>query len=261
MACAGAGLFVLVRYLETTAVFFPSKQINLTPDRMGLSFEDLYLTTADGVKINAWFLKNSKASSTIIFAHGNAGAMGDRLIKVKYFFDLGLKVLIFDYRGFGLSEGNPTEKGVYLDGQAAFDYLRTRVDVDQRKIIGYGSSMGGAVMADAAMHRPLALLIIDSSFSSARDVAKRFYPYVPASLMRIKFDTISKVKQIKIPKLFIHSPADRTIPFEMGRALFEAACEPKEFIQSTGGHNEVQIASDHATSAALKQYLISKGLL
>jgi uncharacterized protein len=254
-------MLFLVRYLERTGVFFPGKNVFANPSQIGLSFEDQFVTTSDNVKINLWFLKNPHAKSTIIFAHGNAGTMGDRLMKVKYFYDLGLNVLIFDYRGYGKSEGHPTEQGIYCDAQAAYDYLKTRSDVDMNKIIVYGASLGGIAAVDLAVHRPIAALIVDSSITSARETAKIFYPYVPSFFMQLKFDSINKVKKITIPKLFLHSPDDRTVPYSMGQKLFAAAAEPKEFITSSGGHNEVQIVSDHKTGAALRNYLISKGLL
>jgi len=256
-----AGVFFLVHYLETTAVFFPGKEVFLTPARMGLPFDDVYVRASDGVRINAWFLKNPKAHSTVIFAHGNAGNMSDRLMRIKFFYDLGLNVLAFDYRGYGKSEGHPTEAGVYRDAQAVYDYLKGRKDVDMRKVIAYGSSLGGIVSVDLATKRPVAALIVDSSITSAREAARLFYPYLPSFLMWIKFDSLGKVRNISIPKLFIHSPDDRVVPYAMGRRLFEAAAEPKEFLVSSGGHNEVQIVSDHKTGAALKQFLSSKGLL
>lgn len=256
-----AGVWGLVRYLETTAVFYPSKNLFLLPSQAGLPFEDVYITTADGVRINAWFLKNPSAKSTLIFAHGNAGCMSDRMMKIKFFYDLGFNVLIFDYRGYGKSEGTPTEKGIYLDIQAVYDYLKDRNDVDMTQIVAYGASLGGVAAMDLALNRPLKALIVDSSLTSARDVARIFYPYLPSVLMRIKFDSISKVRTLTIPKLFMHSPDDRTIPLSMGRRLFEAAAEPKEFLQTSGGHNEVQIVSDRPTIEALKKYLTAQGLL
>ncbi|MBI4309042.1 MAG: alpha/beta hydrolase [Candidatus Omnitrophica bacterium] len=255
------GVFFLVRYLESTAIFFPGKDVFITPSRAGLPYEDVYIQAPDGVRINAWFLKRPHAASTLIFAHGNAGTMGDRLMKIKFFHDLGLNVLAFDYRGYGKSEGVPTEKGIYLDAQAAHDYLKSRGDINMERIILYGASLGGVVAVDLAAKRPAAALIVDSSITSAREAAQVFYPHLPSFLMRVKFDSLSKIRHIPVPKLFIHSPQDQTVPYAMGRRLFEAASGPKEFITSSGGHNEVQIVSDHKTANALKLYLISKGLL
>ena len=255
------GLFLVVRYLEGTAIFFPSKQITLTPDRVGLAFEDLYLTTPDGININAWLLKNTAAKATLIYAHGNAGAMSDRLMKIKYFHDLGLNVIVFDYRGFGKSQGKPNEQGVYLDALTVFDYLKTRGEFNKIPVIAYGASMGGVVAVDLATKRPVDILVVDSSITSGLEVARRLYPYLPSFLITIRFDSLTKVKTLSIPKLFIHSPQDKGIAYEMGRRLYEAAQAPKEFIKSSGGHDEIQIVSDHATSQAFTQYLKSQGVL
>jgi len=260
-SCVVGGLLVLVRYLERNGVFFPGKDMMLDPSRAGLAFEDLYLTTADGVRINTWFVPRSGAHATLIFAHGNAGTMSDRIIKVKFFHDLGLNVLIFDYRGYGRSQGKPSEKGVYLDAQAAYDHLKSRGDVDKNRIIAYGASLGGPVVVDLACHRPLAALVVDSSITSAKDMAGILYPYLPSFLLSLKFDLISKVKHLNMPKLFMHSPDDHVVPFSMGSRLFEAAAAPKEFLRTSGGHNDVSIVSDPKAAAAFKKFLMGKGLL
>ena len=254
-------LLALVRYLERNGVFFPGKDMALDPSRVGLEFEDLHLTTADGVRINAWFVPYFRAGTTLIFAHGNAGTMSDRIIKVKFFHDLGLNVLIFDYRGYGRSQGKPSEKGLYLDVQAAYDHLKSRGNVDMDRIIAYGASLGGPVAVDLACHRPLAALVVDSSITSAKDMAGILYPYLPSFLLSLKFDSISKVKHLKMPKLFMHSPDDHVVPFSMGWRLFEAAATPKEFLRTSGGHNDVSIVSDPKAGAAFKKFLMSGGLL
>ena len=254
-------MLVLLRYMEHVAVFFPGQEVSIVPLHMGMPYEDLYLKTSDGVRINAWFLKNPKARSTLIFAHGNAGTMSDRLLKVKFFYDLGLNVLVFDYRGYGKSQGKPTENGVYLDAQTAYDYLKDRNDIDMNAVIAYGASLGGIVAVDLASKRPVSVLIVDSSITSASEAAQVFYPYLPTIFMSIKFDSIGKVAKLIMPKLFIHSPDDRTVPFQMGRRLFNAAREPKEFLVSSGGHNEIQIVNDHKTGDAVKHFLSTKGLI
>lgn len=260
-SCVLGGLLVLVRYLERNGVFFPGRDMMLDPSRAGLEFEDLYLTTADGVRINAWFVPHLRAHATLIFAHGNAGTMSDRIIKVKFFHDLGLNVLIFDYRGYGRSQGKPSEKGLYLDAQAAYDHLKSRGGADKNRIIAYGASLGGPVVVDLACHRPLAALVVDSSITSAKDMAGILYPYLPSFLLSLKFDSISKVKHLNMPKLFMHSPDDHVVPFSMGSRLFEAAPAPKEFLRTSGGHNDVSIVSDPKAGAAFKKFLVDGGLL
>ena len=256
-----SSLFLLIKYLEHNSVFFPGKVIQSTPDQMGLKYEDLYLTTSDGVKINAWLVKKSPEAATIIFAHGNAGAMGERIMKIKFFHDLGLNVLIFDYRGYARSQGRPTEKGIYLDAQAAYDYLQSRKDIDPNRIIGYGASLGGVVMIDLATKRKLAALIVESSFTSARDMAHRLYPFLPSFMMSIKFDSLSKIGQIMIPKLFLHSPDDQTVPFSMGQKLYEAAKGPKVFISIHGGHNDGGSIGDPRVYANFRKFLETYSLL
>jgi len=171
-----------VRYLEKSTLFFPERTIFSKPSDIGLSYEDVYFPTEDHLQLHGWFIKSSKFSlrNTLIFFHGNAGNIGDRLGKLKLFDDLGLNVLIVGYRGYGKSEGKPTEEGIYKDARAAYDYLITRDDVDPHRIMAYGASLGAAAAVDLATKRELSKLILDSSFSSAVDMAKVIYPFIPS---------------------------------------------------------------------------------
>ncbi len=236
-------LFILyVRYLESKTVFAPSKNIAAMPESVGLAFEDVDVTTSDGVKINGWFVPVSPSIlGTLLFCHGNAGNIGDRLEKIRLFHEMGLNVFIFDYRGYGKSQGYPTEKGMYNDTLAAYDYLLSRKDVDSKNIIAYGASLGGAAAVDLATQRKLSHLIIDSSFTNAADMAKRIFPWIPSFVIRIKLDSLTKIKKVTIPKLFIHSVEDDLVPFELGKKLFDAAPQPKIFLQIYGTHNDAHI--------------------
>lgn len=257
------GLFLAVRYLEHTMVFHPGVGINLTPDSEGLAFDDLYLKTSDGLLINAWFVKASNKAATVLYVHSNDGNMddGDRLEKIKFFHDLGINVLIFDYRGFGRSQGHPTEQGVYLDAQAAYDYLKTRSDIDQNRIIVYGTSLGGAVAIDLATKRKFAALIVDSCFTNAKDIAEEWYPFLPSWMMSIKFDNVSKVGNLNIPKLFMHSSQDEMVPRQIGERLFAAAANPKEFLLTSGGHNDGQFMRVVTMRDQFKKFLTKYGFL
>lgn len=254
-------LWKVIRYLESDGVFFPVKTITQTPAALKLEFEDVYIDTPDGKRINAWFVHGQTGGATILYAHGNGGNMSDRLMKVKFFHDLGFSVMLFDYRGYGNSTGFPSEEGIYTDGLAAYDYLVTRKVIDKNRIILYGGSLGGIVAVDTASKRPCAALIVDSSITSAKEVAKAYYPYLPAFMTRLKFDSITKIKAIKAPKLIIHSPADHTIPYAMGVKLFEAAGEPKVFIKATGDHDELQMARSEKTMAEFRLFLEKLNLL
>jgi len=256
-----AALYALVRYLETMGVFFPNRVMSIDPSVMDLPWEDIYFKTKDGITLNGWYFIRPGAKSTLVFAHGNAGNMSDRLFKIKFFYNLGLNVFIFDYRGYGKSEGKPSESGVYLDAQGAYDYLQSRPDVNMNSIILYGASIGGAVVIDLATCRNAALLVVESSISNAKDMAQILYPFVPSFFLSLKFDSLNKVKALKIPKLFIHSPEDEVVPYWVGQKLFEAASEPKVFLKIHGGHNDGSITVEPAAAGEFIRILKSKDLL
>ncbi len=255
-------LFGLVRYLESTVIFFPNKDILSNPHQFNMPYDDVHFRTSDGLELNGWLIRNPQAKSTMILAHGNAGNIGDRLPKIKFFYDLGLSVFIFDYRGYGQSQGRPSEQGIYQDTQAAYDYLMSREDVSHNPVFIYGASLGGVVAIDLALHRPIKALIVDSTMTSAPDMAKRLYPFLPTAFMSIRFDSIHKIPQVRVPKLLMHSSDDEVIPFAMGRALFKAASEPKIFIQTHGSHNDVpQIATNPQAKAQFVAFLKEQDLL
>ncbi|MBI5149973.1 MAG: alpha/beta hydrolase [Candidatus Omnitrophica bacterium] len=226
-----------VRYLENQSVFYPVRGVVATPAALGLPFEDVFLKTRDNVSIHGWLVKSTTARGMLLFLHGNAGNIGDRLGKIQMFHQMGFHVFIIDYRGYGKSQGRPSETGIYLDALAAYDYLRGRPDIASSKIVGYGESLGGAVVVDLAAKRELAALIVDSSFTNAADMAKLVYPFVPSFLIKTKLDSIGKIRAVTAPKLLLHSREDELVPFALGEKLYQAAADPKEFLEITGGHN------------------------
>jgi hypothetical protein len=249
---------IYVRYLEYKSVFYPARDLQADPGEIGLAYEDVLIRTQDHVFLHGWLVKNPSAKSTLVFFHGNAGNIGGRLGKIGLFHRIGVNILIIDYRGYGKSKGYPTEKGIYRDALAAYDYLRRRDDLKGQKIIGYGASLGGAVAVDLAGQRPLDCLIVDSTFSSAVDMAKHIYPFVPSFLIRIRFDSIAKIKGISAPKLFIHSRDDTTVPIALGRKLYEAASGPKEFLEIRGDHNDGYLYDEEKFAGGITKFL--KGL-
>jgi len=261
VAVMGSGLFVLVRYLETVSVFFPTRIMAVNPEVLHLPWEDVYFKTKDGFVLNGWFFKNRQAQSTILFAHGNAGNISDRLLKINFFYDLGLNVFIFDYRGYGKSEGKPSEAGIYRDADSAYDYLQSRGDVDMKRLILYGASLGGAVVIDLATRRSAALLMVESSITCAQDMVRIYYPFLPSFFLSLKLDSIGKIGHLTLPKLFIHSPDDHVVPFGMGRKLFQAAGEPKEFLTVHGDHNDGSIAADPQAAEVFIRFLKDKDLI
>lgn len=252
---------IFVRYLENTSIFYPERLLTETPENLGLPFEDVTIGTRDHVKLHGWLIKAPSAKSTLIFFHGNAGNIGGRLGKIDLFHKIGINVLIIDYRGYGNSEGYPTEKGIYNDATAAYDYLLQRDDMRGQNIISYGASLGGAVAIDLAVKRPVSCVIVDSTFSSATDMAKRIYPFIPSFLMKTKMDSISKIKNISAPILFIHSVEDQTVPFALGRKLYDAALKPKEFIEIIGTHTDGHIYDEEKIKNGIKAFLVHQNLI
>ncbi len=256
-------LIVYVRFLESVSLFYPSRKIQVTPKEAGVAFEDIYFSTADHVRLNGWLVKRAdrpEVAATVLFFHGNAGNIGDRVEKVVNFRDLGLNVFIIDYRGYGKSQGRPTEQGMYADAKAAYDYLQSRPDIAKNRIVVYGASMGGVAAVDLASKYPVAALIADSTFTSAADMAKKIAPFVPSFMLAVKLDSASKIKKVTVPKLFIHSPQDGTVPFRFGKALFDLAPEPKEFLQITGSHNEGYALSEQIFLPGIESFLDKNGL-
>jgi fermentation-respiration switch protein FrsA (DUF1100 family) len=257
------GYILLVAYFyarQGSMLYFPSGEIEATPLDIGLPYEDLTLRTADGLNISAWYVPAEDLRSVVLFCHGNAGNISHRLDSIRIFHSLGLAVLIFDYRGYGKSQGSPDEKGTYEDAEAAWDYLVNSLRVKPDRIIFFGRSLGSAVAAEIALRKQAGALIMESGFTSVPDLGEKFFPHLPVRLIaRYHYASISKVDKIKIPKLFIHSPADEIVPYEQGLKLFEKACEPKEFLQIIGGHNEGFLLSGTAYINGLRLFLSRYG--
>ena len=229
-------LFLYVKHLEKKTVFFPEREILLNPGDMSLSYENVFIKTDDGINLNGWYLPHDKAKDTILFFHGNAGNISYRLDKMMVVMSLGFNIFMVDYRGFGLSQGHPTEEGLYLDAEAAYSYLKDIRGIDAEKIIIYGSSLGSAVAVNLAAKEDSKAIILEGVLSSARDVAARRHPYLPSFAFSYKFDSLKKIKQVKAPKLFLHSANDEVLDIAMAIKLFNVAPKPKKFIKLLGEH-------------------------
>lgn len=226
-------------YFERKNIFYPTRKISFTPDLIGLEFEDIYFTTSDGVRLNGWWIPAKNPRATLLFCHGNAGNIGDRLELIGLFNEMGSDVFIFDYRGFGKSKGFANEQGTYLDASAAYNFLRQAKGVPEDKVILFGKSLGGNIAIDLATRIKAAVLISDSAFTSTVAIGREIYPYLPVKLfLTQKYDVLSKIGMVKLPKLIIHSKEDEIIPFHHGAELYKAASEPKEFFVMEGTHNE-----------------------
>jgi len=249
-------LIAYVYVKQGSMLFFPLKEIETTPLAIGFDYQEVTLRTKDGVDISAWYIPAEDTRGFVLFCHGNAGNISHRLDSIRIFHNLGLGVLIFDYRGYGRSKGTPDEEGTYRDAEAAWDYLVNSLHVAPERIILFGRSLGSAVAAEIALRKQTGALIMESGFTSVPDLGSSFYPYLPVRLLsKYRYASIEKVGKIKMPKLFIHSPEDEIVPYEQGRRLFESASEPKEFLQLTGGHNEGFLLSGETYVEGLNSFL------
>jgi fermentation-respiration switch protein FrsA (DUF1100 family) len=251
---------VYIRWIEMHSIFHPSKVIIAYPSDYLLEYEDVYFKTSDNVKLNGWLIKGT-SGTTVLFFHGNGANISSRMGKLRMFHELGLTTLIVDYRGYGKSEGIPSELGLYRDAQAAYDYLLNRPEINKEKIVIYGESLGGAVAINLASKVKAAALVVDSSFTSAIAMGKLLYPMIPAFLVGFKFDSIVNITTISVPKLFLHSQTDDVVPWRLGQQLYKAAGEPKEFFEIRGTHNDAFTLEKELFYEGLRNFLKKYGLV
>ncbi len=225
------------------------------PSDSGLEFQDLYFTTPDGEKLNAWFFPSKGAKKSLLFFHGNAGNISHRLEKISIFKKLGLQVFIIDYRGYGKSSGKPSENGIYLDAQAAYDYLVKEKKFSPDNIILFGESLGAQAAVDLASKNQVGAIILEGNFTSAKDMSREIYPFLPTIFLSVKFDSLSKIAKVNCPKLMIHSRNDEIVPFRLGEKLFNAAGGPKTFLAIYGGHNSSFIDSEDLFTSKIREFI------
>jgi fermentation-respiration switch protein FrsA (DUF1100 family) len=231
---------VLLAGCENSIIYHPEKYpVGLwDTSKMPLPVQDVWFKAADGVKLHGWYVPSEEAVATLLFFHGNAGNITHRLENIFFLHHLKLNVFIFDYRGFGRSEGDPDEEGIQLDSQAAYDAVLTQPGVSVDSLFVFGRSLGGVFAAYTASKNPAAGLILESTFTNAVDMADKMMPIIPSWYISAELNTQGYVAQLKIPKLFIHGTSDTIIPFTLGRELYKAAPQPKEFYSIVGaGHN------------------------
>ena len=235
--------------------FYPRRDVNQTPGDFGISFEDIYFSTIDGVRLNAWFVRGS-TEVTMLWFHGNGGSLADRAPSVDlYHLRLGCNLFLLDYRGFGLSEGKPTEKGVYRDATAAFQYLQSR-QASGQKIVYFGHSLGGAVAIELASRFPPDGLVLMSTFSSAADMARMVMRRIPVHLLvRSKFRSSQLIKEIHCPVLVIHGGRDQVVPPSQGRKLYDLAPGPKRWLELPGSdHSDLEEIGGEQLMASLDDF-------
>ncbi len=234
------GIIVVLWWLENKLVYHPAGVSDWEPPPIE-AIQDVYFTTSDGAKLHGWWLHCPDAPSALLYCHGNAGNLSHRgrsIVKIRDL--LQVSVLIFDYPGYGKSEGRPNEQACYQAADAAYHWLVEEKKADPKQILFYGGSLGGGVAVDLAARKPHRGMVLAKTFTTMPDTAASLYPWLPVRwVMSNRFDNLTKIKQIKQPVFIGHGTADTLIPFAQGKALFEAANQPKEFFVLQGAdHND-----------------------
>lgn len=233
-----------------------------TPADAGLDWQAVALTTDDDLNLDAWWLPAENPRAALLFLHGNAGNISHRLDSLEQFNQLGLSVLILDYRGYGKSEGRPSESGTALDADAGWRWLKEESGHDPDRLVVFGRSLGAAVASELATRTDPAALILESPFRSVPELGQRLYPWLPVrALARLNYPTVEYVTQQRAPLLVIHSEQDEIIPFAEGRAVYEAAPSPKKLLPIQGGHNTGFLRSERAYLNGIDDFLSGAGLM
>jgi uncharacterized protein len=251
------GTVVLAMFLgQDRLIYFPDRTVAGDPGALGLAYRDVTITTEDDVTLHGWHVPADGTRFTALFCHGNAGDIGDRLDTVRILHDLGLSLLVFDYRGYGRSEGSPGEAGLYADARAVWRHLVEDEGIAPDRIVVWGRSLGGAVAAQLASEVEPAGLAVESTFTSAVDLARRHYAWLPVGrLLRSRFDAAAAVAGATCPKLFLHSLDDEIVPWALGVRLHEAAAPPKRLVALTGDHDSGFVESLAVYRAAVREFL------
>jgi len=228
-------IIVLVYFLILAFLYFYQRNLmyhpdenNYSGDQLSVDIKEVKIDTDDKINLLGWYHeKDLKKNKTILFFHGNAGSLENRIHKLNHFRDMNVNFLIIAWRGFSGNKGKPSEKGLYKDGISAINWLLNK-GVKQENIIIYGESLGTGVATHLAQNKNFAGIVLETPFTSMIDAAKNFYPYIPVGLLlKDKFDNKSKIKNINVPVLIMHGEADQIVPFSMGKKIYEIANEPK----------------------------------
>lgn len=237
-------------------VFKPTREIIATPEDIGLDFEEVTLVAEDGIKINGWFIKGKKDNKTVLIYHGNGGNISSRLEFISMFYKLGLSVFIIDYRGYGKSGGSPSEKGTYLDSEAAWGFLIKEKNIKKENIIVLGRSLGGPIAARIASKYKPGALILDSTFSSIDLLASELYYNLPIRrFVKFKYNTIGFLEGVNIPILLIHSEQDKYIDISHAERINDFLKDRSVFLRIMGRHGDSYKTSEAKYLKGISEFL------
>jgi len=256
---AYAALCLLVFVFQRKFIYFPRRWGQEEEQRANPGYEEVRMRTADGERLHAWLHRSAGSPWTVIVFHGNAGNLWFHEPSMKPFKTLGLQVLLFDYRGYGLSTGEPSQEGLLRDGEAAVDYAEKVLRIPRERLVYFGQSLGTGVATGVAVQRPPGRLILQSAYDSLPHVARAHYPFLPAGLLlRERFDSGDAMQRIHCPVLLVHPAEDEIIPAALGRALFERAHEPKRFVLIPGArHNDLPDSFPPLYLRILREFLMT----
>lgn len=229
----------LNRFIESQ-IFFPDRNLENQPSQFGLDHQDVWFRAEDGVRLHGWFFPVQPCRGVFLFCHGNAGNISHRLDNIRRLHDLGLAVFIFDYRGYGNSEGQISEQGFYLDAAAGYRKGREYADDLKAKLVVFGRSLGGIAAVRIGSRWACSGLILESTFPNLGAMAQAHFP-IPMihRTLQTRLNALGEIRAVKAPILFFHGDRDTIVPLEFGRELYQAAPDRKEFVTLAGaGHND-----------------------
>ncbi|MFH1018544.1 MAG: alpha/beta hydrolase [Pseudomonadota bacterium] len=248
-------LFMIPRFFIDRFIYFPEAHHEFRPDDFKLPYEDISLTTDDGVKLHAWWIGDHSMRKTVLFFHGNAGNISHRLDRINLLGQPKIRFFLLDYRGYGQSQGKPSEEGFYRDATAVYQYLRAQ-SVSPENIFLFGESLGGAVATELATRVPIAGLILESTFTSVRGIASIHYPFIPNAFVPDQFNSMARISNVHAKLLVIHGNQDEIAPFSMGKHLYETANQPKSFLEIPGaGHNDLYLVGGRPYRKQILRFL------
>jgi len=248
-------ILIFLYFYQRNLLYHPNEN-NYSGDQISVDIKKVKILTSDKIELIGWYHeKNIKNLKTLLFFHGNAGSLENRIHKLNHFKEMDINFLIIAWRGFSGNKGKPSEKGLYEDGQSAINWLKNN-GLDEKNLILYGESLGTGVATHLAQNKNFAGIILETPFTSMIDAAKTFYPYIPVKLLlKDKFENQKKIKNINLPILIMHGEVDQIVPFSMGKKIYEIANEPK-YSHFTKYDNHM-MEYDEKLILALKSFLKS----
>jgi fermentation-respiration switch protein FrsA (DUF1100 family) len=250
-------LTVRAGLVERLFIFFPTRTLDFLPSQASVAYQEIFLRTPDDLRLHAWYAPAAPGAPVILHCHGNGGNISHRVGLMAAFRRLGLGVFLFDYRGYGLSQGIPSEAGIYQDARAAYRCLVDELQILPGQIVITGHSLGGVVAAALAAEVPARALILESTFTHLGDMARCHYGWLPTCrFWADKFNAGKWLANVTIPKLFVHGARDAIVPYKLGKKLFDQAPEPKIFHQvAEAGHNDLHEVGGEDYFLALKRFI------